>query len=64
MESLEALMAKKRIGSYIGYCGYTYTVEDVVEGYKKRLGNFYNSYTMNDVIDRTVKYLKILVNDK
>jgi len=41
---------------------YTYSVEDILEGYRKHLDGCYNSYTMTDCIQNLQRYLELLSN--
>lgn len=54
-------MAIEFIRVHIDESGYTYnSVSDIIQGYHKRLNNYYNSYTMNIMIDDCEESLKIL----
>ena len=65
---VEELKADAELGQAIEFIrvhidesGYTYnSVNDIMQGYKKRLENYYNSYTMNIMIDDCEESLKIL----
>lgn len=41
----------RKIKEFIKNRGYSYSVSDVLKGYRKRLDGYYNSYTMNDCLD-------------
>lgn len=54
-------MAIEFVRVHIDESGYTYnSINDIMQGYKKRLENYYNSYTMNIMIDDCKESLKLL----
>jgi hypothetical protein len=66
-KSIEEYLSDKpyeAIEHFIKEYGYTYTVNDVIEGYKKHKQGLYNSYTMNICIQKLQKYLNLIDNNK
>jgi hypothetical protein len=51
----------KKIANYIKKQGYTWTVEDAIELYKKKENGEYISYTANDIVGRFPEEIKSLI---
>jgi predicted RNase H-like nuclease (RuvC/YqgF family) len=50
----------EEITYFIKERGYTYSVEDVLEGYKKHANGYYNGYTMDDCIKNLKRTLELI----
>lgn len=53
----------KLIDSFIKLNGYTWTVNDVLEEYQKKMNGYYVSFTMNEIIKHNETAIKILIEE-
>ncbi len=54
-------LASKRIKEYIAKCGYTFTLKEIIEDYIEYwVGDWYVSYTANDVISKYLIEFRVL----
>jgi len=56
--------ARHKIQSYIKRCGYTWTVDVIIEQYQKKQRGEYISFTAKDVVSRFDKELDILTSNQ
>lgn len=66
-KSLEEYLSDKpyeAIEHFIKERGYTYSVEDVIDGYKQYKSRKYISYTMSNCVENLKKPLKLIFDNK
>lgn len=51
-----------KIRKFIERRGYSYSVTDVLNGYQKRKDGYYNSFTMNDCIDKLEREIESVIS--